>query len=108
MLMPSVVVWVEPAREAEIDADKLLDTTDVAITKDDVVEPAGTTTDDGTTACAELLDSETVQPPMGAGAERVTVPMVKLPPTTVFGLIFTEPRCGARIDNLSEIPTPLA
>jgi len=49
--------------------------------------PCGTVTEEGTEATdGLLLLSCTVKPPDWAGAVRVTVPVLGLPPTTVLGL----------------------
>jgi hypothetical protein len=50
------------------------------------VAPAATVTPVGTVAAALLLDSVTAAPPAGAGAVKVTVPIVGLPPPTLAGL----------------------
>jgi len=52
-----------------------------------VVELAATVTLEGTEATAELLESETMSPPDGAGALMVTVPTELLPPVTEAGFI---------------------
>lgn len=52
--------------------------------------PALTVTLAGTVASELLLDNVTVMPPLGAGAVRVTVPVVGLPPMTVLGFRETE------------------
>ena len=48
-------------------------------------EPSGTVTVAGTTATAELDETETTIPPAGALPLRKTVPTVDAPPTTVLG-----------------------
>ena len=49
--------------------------------------PAATVTLTGTVTVRWLLESATVRPPAGAGALRLTVPVVAVPPRTLFGLI---------------------
>lgn len=51
-----------------------------------VVDPAATTTVVGTPSEDELLARLTVVPPAGAGAFRVTVHVVVIPPVTEVGL----------------------
>ena len=67
--------------------------TAVAVATDEVVtvkvllvEPAGTVTLAGTDAAAELSDSDTTAPPLGAAALSLTVPVDDAPPTTEVGL----------------------
>jgi hypothetical protein len=59
-----------------------------------LVEPAGTSTLAGADAAAELSDSDTVTPPLGAAALNVTVPLEELPPTTLVGFSDTEESVG--------------
>jgi hypothetical protein len=76
----------ELTKEAVIVAVLLVVTTEVAIAKLAAVDPAGTTTVDGTNAIdGELLASETVAPPVGAGPINVTVPVELLPPIRLVG-----------------------
>ena len=49
------------------------------------VEPAGTTTDAGTTALARFDVRVTTAPPAGAGPVKVTVPVEVAPPATLVG-----------------------
>ena len=59
------------------------------------VVPAGMGTLDGGVAMAGLeLRKVTKAPPAGAGADRVTVPVTLVPPTTVPGLTLNEARVG--------------
>jgi len=53
-------------------------------------ELAGTVTKAGTAAELELLDKVTVIPPVGAGPDRVTVPVEDNPPVTLVGLKVSE------------------
>jgi len=63
----------------------------VVVTKNVVeVAPAGTVMAAGTVAAALLHDKLTVEPPAGAAAARLTVPVVLLPPVTVAGETETE------------------
>jgi len=61
-----------------------------------VVFPALTVVFAGTVAAAVLLLlSDTVMPPAGAGALKVTVPVAGVPPVTLDGLTLTEVRVAA-------------
>ena len=51
--------------------------------------PAGMEMLAGTCADPLLLCSATTRPPVGAGPDKVTVPLAGLPPTTVLGDRFT-------------------
>ena len=62
------------------------DTTLVFTVKVAPVAPAATVTLAGTAAAVELLESVTTEPPAGAAALNVTVPVEGLPPTTLVGL----------------------
>jgi phosphohistidine swiveling domain-containing protein len=67
----------------------------VVAVKDALVAPAGTVTLAGTvTTAVLLLESETVAPPVGAGALRVTSPDEGDPPTTLLGVRLKEVRLG--------------
>lgn len=48
-----------------------------------VVAPAGTVTLAGTAVVDELSNNDTTAPPVGAGALKVTVTVMELPPTTL-------------------------
>ena len=61
-------------------------TDEVVTVKVLLVDPAGTVTLAGTDAAAELSDSDTIAPPLGAAALSLTVPVDDAPPTTVVGL----------------------
>jgi hypothetical protein len=72
---------------AVIVAEVLLATANVLTVKVLEMLPAGTVTEAGTVATAALLlDSVTMAPPDGAGLVRVTVPVARVPPTTVVGV----------------------
>jgi hypothetical protein len=70
---------------------------DLVVTVKLAVEaPAAMVTDAGTDAYAELLlESETTDPPEGAGLPRVSVPVELVPPLTADGLSVTEDKAGA-------------
>jgi hypothetical protein len=70
----------------------LLETVPVVTVKFADVAPAATVTDAGTVAAELLLESETVTPPDGAAALRVTVPVDDAPPVTLAGLSDSELR----------------
>ena len=57
----------------------------VAITKVVLVAPCATDTLTGTVAPVLLLDSDTANPPAGAAALKVTVPVEEVPPVTLVG-----------------------
>ena len=59
-----------------------------------LVAPAAMVTLEGTTATAELLESETTAPPAGAGPFNATVPVDGDPPVTVVGFSVSEVRLG--------------
>lgn len=77
---------VVPPYEPEMLTAVWLETMDVATVNVLLVAPALTVTLTGTVAAAELSDSVTTAPPVGAAALRVTVPVDDEPPTTVEGL----------------------
>src|SRR5437867_1646899 len=69
--------------------------TEVVVTvKVALMAPAGTMILTGTIAAVELHESETVPPPLSAGALKVTVPVADVPPTTLVGLNDTVERAG--------------
>jgi hypothetical protein len=67
---------------------------DVETLNEALVAPAGTVTDAGTVATALELESDTASPPVGAAAERVTVPVELAPEVTVDGLSVSAVRLG--------------
>jgi len=92
-----VAVCVVPESVAEIVTVVLAATAlEVTANEPDTVWPAATETLDGTLAAPELEEeSETVSPPVGAGPERVTVPVaLATPPLTCAGVTATETRPG--------------
>jgi hypothetical protein len=80
-----VVVCDEPGYEAVITSDWLVDTEEVDAVNVADETPAGTITDKGTLTAGLLDEVPTEAPPDGAGAERVIVQLLGLPPTTVPG-----------------------
>ena len=86
----SAAVRVTPANTAEIVAGVGTDTAPVVTLKLAPVAPAGTFTEAGTLVAAELVDSETAAPPLGAAALKVTLPVDALPPIRLAGLSATD------------------
>ena len=71
------------------------------------VVPAGMVTLDGGVAVAGVeLCTVTWAPPAGAGADRVTVPVTVVPPTTVLGLTSNEVRAGGSTVTAVLFTTP--
>ena len=104
----SVVVFVVPP-VAEIVTGVLTPTAVVLIPNVAVVDPAGTVTLAGTVAAALLLDNAMGQPPAGAGAFNVTVPVAAYPPLIVDGFTDTDSNEVVVICRLADwIPFPLA
>src|SRR5512137_2743438 len=85
----SVAVRVTPPALAVRVAVVAVATEVVATVKVAVVAPARTVTDAGTVADALLEERVTARPPVGAAAERVTVPVEDDPPVTEAGLTET-------------------
>jgi len=74
-----------------------------------VVAPAAIVIDAGTDAAAAVsLVRMTWSPPVGAGADRVTVPVtvVALPPVTMFGLRTNDEMVGAVTVNVRVFVSP--
>jgi len=67
------------------------------------VDPAGTTTLAGTVAALLLLASVIVAPPVGAAADRVTVPVTGEPPETVVNDSATEDSDGVVVAAVVEL-----
>ena len=82
----SAAVLVTPAKTAEIVTEVEAVTAVVVTVKGALLAPAGTVTLAGAVAAAELSESDTVAPPLGAAALKVTVPVEEVPPTTLLGL----------------------
>jgi hypothetical protein len=81
-----VAVFEVPLKLAEIAAPVLAPTFVVLIVNVAEVLPAAMVTAAGTVALDELLDSEIVNPPVGAATLILTVPVAVLPPATLVGL----------------------
>jgi len=95
----STTVFVTPPKTAEMVAD-VEAVTDVVVTVNvALVAPAGTVTLAGTVAAAELSESDTAAPPLGAAALKVTVPVEELPPTTLVGLSDTVESVAAAVPD---------
>ena len=82
----SAAVRVTPPKTAETVAEVEAVTEVVVTVKLALLAPAGTVTLAGTAVAAELSDSDTTAPPLGAGALKATVPVEALPPVTLVGL----------------------
>ena len=81
----NVAVRVTPPETAEIVAAVEAVTDVVGMVKLAVAEPPGTVTLAGTLVALELSESDTITPPLGAAALKVTVPVDELPPTRSVG-----------------------
>ncbi len=86
-----IAVFVTPPNDADSVADVFEVTFDALTLKVTEVFPAGITTEPGTVAEAEPLDSVTVSPPAGAAALILTVPVADAPLLTVDGLTVAKP-----------------
>lgn len=74
-----------------------------------VEAPDGTVTDAGTVPTWRFEDCRaTVNPPVGAGPERVTVPVDGVPPITLVGLKVTPVKTGAVIVRTAVAEAPFA
>src|SRR5262249_49162227 len=93
----SAADWVTPPTVAETVADVDAATDVGVIVKLATVAPAATVTLAATVTAVELSETVTTIPPEGAGALRVTVPVVEVPPTTLAGLMLTPVRVGAAV-----------
>lgn len=91
----SAVLLVAPKVPVMVtDVDAVTDT--VLTVKVTLVAPAGTVTLAGTLAAAELSESVTTAPPVGAAAVKMAVPCEVSPPTTSVGLsVIVESAAGA-------------
>ena len=80
----------------------------VIVKAGDTVDPAATVTVDGVVAAAvfELL-SCTTKPPAGAALERVTVPLLEVPPVTLAGDTVTLARPGGSTVSVAPTEAPL-
>jgi hypothetical protein len=87
-----VAILLDPFKAAVIVAETSLFTADVVTVNEPRILPAAIEIDPGTLARVELLDSFTVNPPLGAGPVSVTVPAEETSPATVLGLSATDER----------------
>lgn len=78
--MLNVVVWLTPEYVAVIVAVDDVDAATVSIENVWLVDPAATRTLAGTVATDVLLDKLTRAPPVGAAADKDTVPVTSSPP----------------------------
>jgi hypothetical protein len=83
-------------------------TVDVATAKVAEVDPPATVTLPGTVAEVLLSARVTTAPPAGAGPERVTVPVVPVPPVTLAGLTLTEASVGGGLMDRVALAVPPA
>ena len=81
----SLAVFITPAYEAEMVTIFFTKTAFVLTVKLAEVAPTGTVTLVAKTAALLLLASVTTTPPLGAGADNVTVPCDGMPPFTAVG-----------------------
>ena len=85
-LTVKVPLAVPPPNDPEIVTAVELETADVVTVKVPLVDPAATVTLAGSDAAAELSDSDTTAPPLGAAALSLAVPVDDAPPVTLVGL----------------------
>ena len=106
----NVAVLAAVPEPAEIVAVVWVFTPEVATWNVAVVAPWATVTDAGTVALELLEFNGTTTPPEGAAAERVTVPVEEIPPTTAVGFTEIEFSVGgvsvnvAVLDTLPKVP----
>jgi hypothetical protein len=93
-------VLVVPLYAAEIVAEVVDVTADVAIANVAALAPCATATAEGTAMALLSLDTETLAPPVGAGAVSVTVPFAGWPPTTTVGFVPSEPSNGVPVAGI--------
>ena len=85
--MFTVTALVTPANVAVIVAEVLRRVGRVDTTKTPWVAPAASVTVEGADATATFeLASAMIAPPVGAGADNVTLPLIARPPVTLVGL----------------------
>lgn len=90
-----VVVFPTPAYVADSVVDVDMVTVDVVMPKLAALAPCATVTFAGTLTALLALDKETSAPPAGAPADKVTVPVAPLPPTTELGVALIDVNVGA-------------
>ena len=108
-LTTSVAPVDTPLYEAVMETLVAEETDAVETVKVAVVAPAATVTLPGTVAAALLLDSDTIAPPDGAAAVKVTVPWDEAPPIRLAGLTVTDDSaadCGLTV-SIAFFETPL-
>ena len=107
-LTVNVAVRVVLPSFAEMVTDAEVATGFVVTVKLAVVAPAATVTFGGTVAAAVLLlDTVTVNPPGGAAAVRVIVPVEELPPVTAVGFTPTDDNPGGAVTTRLTVPARL-
>ena len=99
----SAAVLVTPAKTAEIVTGVKAVTEVVVTVKFALVAPAGTVTLAGTVAAAELSESVTSAPPLGAALVKVTLPCDVPPPDTLPGFSARVFRLAAGGDRKSVV-----
>jgi hypothetical protein len=103
-----VVLTVVPRKAALTVTVVLVATAVVAIVKVAVVAPAGTVTVDGSVPLVLLEVRPTTSPPVGAAPNRVTVPVVDVPPVTDAGATATLFRYGVIVSEAVTLVLPEA
>lgn len=98
--------FVEPPPVADTSAVVLVETLTVLTVKVAVVLPAPIVTEPGGIAACELLESDTANPPVGAGPFKVTVPVEFFPPVTVAGLSESDFTAGVWTISVEETWLP--
>lgn len=104
----SAAVRVTPPDAAEMVAPVAAVTGVVVTVKLALLAPAGTVTLDGTAVAAELSESVTTAPPLGATALRDTRPVEDAPPATLVGLRLSAESVGAGSGGGADGPTVIA
>lgn len=90
----SAAILDDPPYETEILTVSFAVTDLVLIENVDEVLPAGMTTNAGVFAVESSLEIVSLSPPAGAADDRVTVPMLDLPPFTEAGLRVRDDKAG--------------
>ena len=96
----NTAVLVVPLYAAEIVAEVVAVTADVAIPNVAALAPCATETTEGTAMAPLSLDTETLAPPVGAGAVSVTVPFAGWPPMTTVGFVPSESSNGVPVAGI--------